>query len=101
MIPHNINSDDHIVSHIGQTQIRSDRSPPQYLLLQVFRGRKVPDLCDMYDLYDLAHVAGWRPFSLHDLAHVAWVGHVPQHLPQEARITHQNVRNGDLPIDSR
>ena len=30
----------------------------------------------MYDLYDLAHVAGREPYNLHDLAHVAWVGPV-------------------------
>ena len=27
-------------------------------------------------MYDLAHVAGWDPYSLHDLAHVSWVGSV-------------------------
>ena len=28
----------------------------------------------LYDLYDLAHVAGWDPYNLHDLltAHVSW-----------------------------
>ena len=30
----------------------------------------------IHDLYDLAHVAGWEPFNLHDLAHVSWVGSV-------------------------
>ena len=28
------------------------------------------------DLYDLAHVTGWDPYSLHDLGHVSWVGSV-------------------------
>ena len=53
------------------------------------------DLCDLHDLYDLfqlhdldlpgkadrlsilcdlAHVAGWEPYNLHDLARVSWVG---------------------------
>ena len=46
------------------------------------------DLYDLYDLhlpgradlfpvlYDLAHVAGWEPYSLHELANVSWVGSV-------------------------
>ena len=29
---------------------------------------------DLYDLYDLAHVAGSEPYDLRDLAHVSWVG---------------------------
>ena len=29
----------------------------------IFRGRYIPDL------YDLAHVAGWKPYLLHDLVH--------------------------------
>ena len=28
----------------------------------------------MHDVYDLAHVAGWEPYNLHDLGHVSWVG---------------------------
>ena len=35
------------------------------------QGRHIPDLCD------LAHVARWRPYNLHDLAHASWVGSVP------------------------
>ena len=38
------------------------------------QGRYIPDLYDLYDLYDLAHVAGCDPSTLHDLAHVSWVG---------------------------
>ena len=30
----------------------------------------------MYDLYDLAHAAGWEACDLHDLAHVSSTGHV-------------------------
>ena len=30
----------------------------------------------MYDLYDLAHVAGWEPSKLHDLGRVSCVGAV-------------------------
>ena len=30
----------------------------------------------MYDLCDLAHVAGWDKYNLHDLAQVSWVGSV-------------------------
>ena len=37
------------------------------------QGRHIPDL---YDLYDPAHVGGWEPHSLHDLAHFSWVGPV-------------------------
>ena len=29
---------------------------------------------DLYDLYDLARVAGWEPYDLHDLGHVSLVG---------------------------
>ena len=32
---------------------------------------------DMFPaLYDLAHIAGWEPYILHDLAHVSWDGYV-------------------------
>ena len=33
---------------------------------------------NLYDLYDLAHVAGWEPHNLHALlnGHVYWVGSV-------------------------
>ena len=34
--------------------------PPQFMI-QIFQGRFIPDLCDLYDLCDLAHVAGWEP----------------------------------------
>ena len=27
---------------------------------------------DLYDLYDLAHVAGWEPCILHDPGHIYW-----------------------------
>ena len=30
----------------------------------------------MHDVYDLAHVAGWEPYNLHDLGHVSRVGPV-------------------------
>ena len=26
---------------------------------------------DVYDLYDVAHVAGWDPYHVHDLGHVS------------------------------
>ena len=31
---------------------------------------------DLYDLYDLAHVAGWESCRLHDPAHISLVGYV-------------------------
>ena len=42
------------------------------------------DLYELYGLYDLhdpdlycvAHVAVWKPYDLHDLAHISWVGPV-------------------------
>ena len=33
--------------------------------------RYIPDLYDLCDLYDLAHVAGWEPYILHDLHDLA------------------------------
>ena len=35
-------------------------------------------MCDLYDLYGLAHVAGWEPCNLRSLfiGHVSWVGYV-------------------------
>ena len=33
------------------------------------QGRCIPDL---YDLYDLAHVAGWERNHLLDVGHVSW-----------------------------
>ena len=41
-------------------------------MTQVFQGRHIPDL------YDLAHVAAWGPYSLHGLGQVCWVGFVLQ-----------------------
>ena len=35
-----------------------------YFMIYIFQGRYIPDL---YDLYDLAHVAGWEPYNLYDL----------------------------------
>ena len=32
---------------------------------------------DLYDLYGLAHVAGWEPYKLQGQAHVPWVGSAP------------------------
>ena len=56
------------------TQDRSDRSfPVRDLDLSGKIYRSVPDL---YDLYDLAHVSGWEPYVLHDLARVSSVGFV-------------------------
>ena len=43
------------VAHVVQT-IDFD------LTIQVFRE----------ELHGLAHAAGWEPYNLHDLAHVAW-----------------------------
>ena len=55
----------------------SDRSCADHLQIistswpRPFRAdRYIPDL---YDLYDLAHVAGWEPYNPHDLGHVSWV----------------------------
>ena len=36
-------------------------------MIRVFQGRYIPSL------YDLAHVAGWQLYNLHDLGHVSWV----------------------------
>ena len=36
-----------------------------------------PDLYDLCDLYDLAHVAWRNLYNLHDLGDVSWVGSVP------------------------
>ena len=48
---------------MNTTQIR-DRS-------SIVQGRCIPDL---YDLYDLAHAAGWEPYNLRNLGHVSRVG---------------------------
>ena len=39
------------------------------------RADNIPDLYlyYLYYLYDLAHVAGWEPYSLHDLGYVSWI----------------------------
>ena len=42
-----------------------------HFMIQVSQGRQIPDL------QHLAHVAGWEPYNLHDLARVSWVGSVP------------------------
>ena len=46
------------------------------IYLQILQGRCIPELYDMDDLCDLAHVAGWEPYNLHDLAHVSCVGSI-------------------------
>ena len=38
-------------------------------------------------LYDLAHVAGWEPYNLHDLGRVSWVGSVPYTDPAQSLAT--------------
>ena len=45
----------------------------------VRQGRHIPDLYDLYGLYDLAHVAGWELCNLHHLGRVSWVGSVLQY----------------------
>ena len=40
-------------------------------MAQIFQGKCIPDL------YDHAHVAGWEPYSPHDVEHASWVGSVP------------------------
>ena len=57
--------------HLGQ--MICDLFPLQ-LMIQIFQGRCIPDL---YDLYDPARVAGWEPYNLDDPGHVSWVGSVP------------------------
>ena len=46
----------HLMIHRMNIRFRDDRGVP-----------------DLYDLYDLGIVAGWKPYSLHDLASVFWV----------------------------
>ena len=46
-----------------------DYRPPVTQML-IIQGR--------HDLYDLAHVSGWKQHNMHDLAHVSWVGSVPR-----------------------
>ena len=38
-------------------------------------GKLDPDLYDLYDLCDVAHVPGWKPYNLHDPAHafMRWI----------------------------
>ncbi|CAN0557913.1 unnamed protein product [Laminaria digitata] len=45
------------------------------------------------DLYDLAHVARWGVYNLHDLGHVSWVGSVRY----RSCTTSQNGRLGSRP----
>ena len=33
-------------------------------------------LYDLYDLYGVAHAAGWESYNVHGLGHVSWVGSV-------------------------
>ena len=35
-----------------------------------------PDLYDLCDLYDLAHVVAWEQYNLLDLGQISWVGSV-------------------------
>ena len=42
-------------------------------MIQIFQGRCIPDL---YQVYGLARVAGWDLYNLHGLGHVSCVGYV-------------------------
>ena len=46
-----------------------------------------PDLYDLCDLYDLAHVAWRNLYNLHDLGDVSWVGSVLQRTDPAQHLT--------------
>ena len=49
-------------------------------------------ICVMYDLYGLAHVAGWEPYNLPNLGDVSWAGYVLY----RSCTTNQNGRLGSI-----
>lgn len=51
-------------SHTSETD---PRSPLNVLDISGQIGRWTPELYDMYGLYDLAPIALWGPFNLHDI----------------------------------
>ena len=61
----------------GFTPLTDHRFPLEFIMYSTSarQGRQIPDLYDLCDLYDLAHV-GWEPYNLHNLRHVSWVGSV-------------------------
>ena len=62
---------------LGQTIYRSFPRDDLDLSGKIDHG-----LCDLYDMYDVAHAAGWEPYILYDLrVHVSWVGSVLQGRP--------------------
>lgn len=52
-----------------------------YLMMQMFQGRYIPDLCEV------AHVDGWELHNLHDLRHASWLRSVLYAGPAEQNIT--------------
>ena len=48
-----------------------------HMMMYVFQGRYIPDLYDLCDLYELAHVAGWDPYNVRGLYYYIPVAHVP------------------------
>ena len=58
----------------------------------------IPDLYDLCDLYDLAHVAVWEPCILRDLRHVAGVGSILCTDPSQP-ITTAGEELDDLSVD--
>ena len=51
------------LSHLGEIN-------HSHLMTKIFQGRHIPDM------HDPAHVSGWDPYNLRDLAHDSWVGSV-------------------------
>jgi len=60
---------------------RTDHRSPIYDLDAAVHGRYISEL------YGLAHVIGWKPHDLHDLAHFPWVGSVPHTDPAHRLIS--------------
>ena len=64
-----------VASSRDRVQIIYRSCPLEYLDISELID-ELYDLYARYDLYDLAHVAGWEPYNLPDLGQDSWVGSV-------------------------
>ena len=52
-----------------------------HLMTSIIGERSIPDLYDLYDTYNLAHVLGWEPQNLHGLHTVGHISGLDMHYP--------------------
>ena len=62
------------------TSDRSSTDHSHFTICCRFFRAEISSTPDLYDLYDLAHVAGWEPYVLHGLGQDLYSTDITQHL---------------------